>query len=82
MSNAYLSRPADSRDDISLLLALRFEPTRGRDVPGSPDHDTTSSGAYVAGNHDTTQQNLILFRETLLLVMENCPQSFSLQIIG
>jgi len=41
-----------------------------------------SSGAYVAGNHDAIQQNLIIFRETPLLVMENCPQSFSLQIIG
>ena len=41
-----------------------------------------SSGAYVTGNHDATQQNLIIFRETPLLVMENCSQSFSLQIIG
>ena len=26
---------------VLLLLALRFEPTFGRDVPGTSDHDTT-----------------------------------------
>jgi hypothetical protein len=41
-----------------------------------------SIGAYVAGKHDAAQQNLIIFRETPFLVMENFPQSFSCQIIS